>query len=254
MKTISQSPRFTATRDAPIGSHSLAADSTVRQRPGWYQLITPSDSTTALNEVVRSETWPAGVDPTIDQVCAEYAGLGVPFKWCVFPWAAPEDLPERLRARGSVHWWARGMSIATGPAPPLVRIHVEPVTARLGDAFATVYAAVWGGTETQARSTLASALASPSRAFFLASAQGRPIGIAGTLVGQGSAYLTSAGVLPDARGQGAYRAMVAFRLDALSRAGIPFAVTHAREQSSAPILERLGFRTEFRYQVHRLGP
>jgi hypothetical protein len=44
------------------------------------------------------------------------------------------------------------------------------------------------------------------------------------------------------------------RLAYLASRGIAIATTHAREATSAPILERLGFRTAFRYTVHRFDP
>jgi GNAT superfamily N-acetyltransferase len=56
------------------------------------------------------------------------------------------------------------------------------------------------------------------------------------------------------RGRGAYRALLAARLARLRALGIGLATTHAREHSSAPILERLGFETVFRHRVYQLDP
>jgi hypothetical protein len=53
-------------------------------------------------------------------------------------------------------------------------------------------------------------------------------------------------VVVEARGRGLYRALVGARLAFLHGMGIGYAVTHAREETSAPILEHLGFETLFR--------
>jgi hypothetical protein len=53
-------------------------------------------------------------------------------------------------------------------------------------------------------------------------------------------------VLPAARGRGAYRALVAARLAFLRARHVEYAVTQAREATSAPMLEHLGFETLFR--------
>jgi hypothetical protein len=55
-------------------------------------------------------------------------------------------------------------------------------------------------------------------------------------------YLDGAVTLPDARGSGAYRALVRARWDEAVRRGTPVLVTHALA-TSEPILERLGFET-----------
>jgi GNAT superfamily N-acetyltransferase len=63
-----------------------------------------------------------------------------------------------------------------------------------------------------------------------------------------SAHLLGGVVLPQHRGSGLYRALVAARLGHARARGISLATTHARESSSAPILERLGFATICRFQ------
>jgi hypothetical protein len=55
------------------------------------------------------------------------------------------------------------------------------------------------------------------------------------------------------RGRGVYRALVVARLGALASRGIPLAVTYAREASSAPMLEHMGWETVSRGLVFRLA-
>jgi FMN phosphatase YigB (HAD superfamily) len=53
--------------------------------------------------------------------------------------------------------------------------------------------------------------------------------------------------------RGVYRALVA-RLAFLRERGIAYAVTNAREATSAPMLEHLGFETLFRGACYELAP
>jgi hypothetical protein len=59
-------------------------------------------------------------------------------------------------------------------------------------------------------------------------------------------------VLESTRGQRLYRGLVAARLASLRARGMRLAVTQAREGTSAPILERLGFATLFRSKCYVL--
>lgn len=70
----------------------------------------------------------------------------------------------------------------------------------------------------------------------------------------GYGYLVGAVILEKFRGLGAYRALVQARLKDLASLEIPFAVTMAREATSAPILEKLGAETTYRAQVFRFDP
>jgi GNAT superfamily N-acetyltransferase len=83
---------------------------------------------------------------------------------------------------------------------------------------------------------------------------GRAAGTASFFLGDDSAYLTGGNVLTEFRGKGIYRALIRARLDALQALSIPLATTHAREKTSAPILEKLGFETVFRYSIYELKP
>jgi GNAT superfamily N-acetyltransferase len=76
---------------------------------------------------------------------------------------------------------------------------------------------------------------------YLAYVDGRPVGRATGSFSEHGVTLFGASVLPEARGRGAYRALVAARwADAVER-GTPLLVTQAGPMSH-PILVRLGFR------------
>lgn len=83
----------------------------------------------------------------------------------------------------------------------------------------------------------------PTEFNFLARVDGEPAATGGvSLVGEG-ARLWGASVLPEFRGRGAYRALLAARLRHAAASGAGFALTKARTGTSGPILRRLGFHS-----------
>jgi GNAT superfamily N-acetyltransferase len=84
-------------------------------------------------------------------------------------------------------------------------------------------------------------------------ASGRPIGTAGSVFFSRSVYLIGAVVLASSRGRGTYRALVSARLRHAAARGVPLATCHARAETSAPILTRLGFTTccRFRFYLYK---
>lgn len=82
----------------------------------------------------------------------------------------------------------------------------------------------------------------PERApMTLARYRGEPAGAAAAVMLPRSAFLLGAVVLPEHRGRGLYRALVAARAQQARQRGLAWLTTHAIESSSAPILARLGF-------------
>lgn len=69
---------------------------------------------------------------------------------------------------------------------------------------------------------------------------GRPVAYAGAIAGPRGLFLTGGVTLPDARGHGAYRALVRERWEEAVRRGTPALVVHA-EDASRRVLERIGF-------------
>jgi GNAT superfamily N-acetyltransferase len=69
---------------------------------------------------------------------------------------------------------------------------------------------------------------------------GRPVAYGGAIAGPRGLFLTGGVTLPDARGRGAYRALVRARWDEAVRRGTPSLVVHA-EEASRRVLERIGF-------------
>lgn len=70
---------------------------------------------------------------------------------------------------------------------------------------------------------------------------GRPVGSGGLTVAGADARLWGGVVLPEMRGRGVYRAVLAARLAYAREAGADLAVVKGRVQTSGPILRRAGF-------------
>lgn len=237
---------------APLDSPMLRADSRVITRAGWAQIVTPSAPGTLLNEVIYSQLDTDEAERVIDEVVAMYRANGHPVKWCVGPWTRPSDFGDRLAKRGFSSWDVRGMAIDTGhivQASEDVAV-VEITEENVRDYMATStrgWSIAPEQMDAELEVHLAALRARPRAAhFFAASIEGAFVGTTAVFLKGDHAYLVGAQVLAPARGRGIYRALVAARLAFLARRGITLAVTQAREATSAPILEHLGFETVFR--------
>lgn len=238
--------------DAPLGSELPAPDVRVIERPGWYQVIRPDQRDGSSNEVIRSRLAPAEADSVINKITNEYNALGVSFKWIVGPGTEPADMGERLRARGFSSWRAKGMCAPTSLALRATgALTTEEVDARTLDDFVRVMAEGWQADRAMARTDAVATLASPIHHAFMVRSRGVPIAAAGSILRARSAYLVGAVVLPEHRGVGAYRALLAARLSHARAHGRELATTWARATTSAPILEQLGFETVCTFDVYK---
>jgi GNAT superfamily N-acetyltransferase len=223
----------------------------VIERPGWLQIITPSVHNGSLNEVLFAALDEHDADAVIDAAVADYRGLGLKFRWNVAPDSAPADLGERLARRGLVGSAGRGMARSTTAAaqPDDPEIRIAEVDAATIAAFSDVTARGWELEPGPVASLHTQILAMPERRqhMFLAYHRGEPAATASYVAFPRSAYLIGGVVLPAHRGHGLYRALVLARLGHARARGIGLATSHARELSSAPILEHLGFDTICRF-------
>jgi GNAT superfamily N-acetyltransferase len=162
--------------------------------------------------------------------------------WEVGSSATPADLVERLLALGLV--WdddpvAVGM-VLTGP-PRQARpdgIEVRRVETADDALVAARIAAVAFGMDEPAPAEIDPDGRSVK---FLAYLHGEPVAQATAAFSEHGVTLFGGATLPEARGRGAYRALVAARREEASARGTPVLVTQAGRHSR-PILERLGFR------------
>jgi hypothetical protein len=240
--------------NAQKGSELPWPDTRVIQRDGWYQIITPSTRSAIANEVCVSRVSDEEIEAVIDRTCADYAAAGVPFKWFVTPESRPLDTGRRLEMRGFAGMRLRGMAIAPSAWSSSVPtdVTIDLVTRETLDEYNACFATGWkvpmpGDQER----TLLRAIEDPRFEFFLARIDGVPVGTAGMVLKPRCAYFVGGNVLEPYRQRGVYRAMLATRLARADRAGLSLAVTQAREESSAPILEKLGFESVFSAVLYR---
>ncbi len=163
--------------------------------------------------------------------------------WEVGTHATPDDLVDRLLERGLVDDptpLAVGMVLTEPPAGPLPDVVVrKAATPDEHLAAARIAAVAFGMPEPQRAPDDADD--DPHNVVYLAYVDGEPVARATGSFSERGVTLFGGATLPEARGRGAYRALVAARWDDAVLRGTPAIVTQASPMSR-PILKRLGFR------------
>lgn len=188
-------------------------------------------------------------DDDVDAVRDEIHGLlrargRTACTWEVGTHATPGDLVEQLLARGLVDDeptpLAVGMVLNEAPAQaPPADVQVRRAqTAEERLASERIAAIAFGGPEPTEPPPPSR---DPNNVVYLAYADGQPVARASAAFGEHGVTLFGGSTLPEARGRGAYRALVAARWDDAVARGTPLLVTQASPMSR-PILGRLGFR------------
>ena len=235
--------------ERPRQAYVPLPDIQVIVRPGWQQLVTPSVKRGGMNEVSLAQVAEAEADAIIDATIAQYASLGCKFVWRIGPDSSPH-LVARLAARGLVHGVACGMARSTEMASENDgHVTIERVDESNVEVYTRTMAAGWDmepGPIT-AINELVVRMPVPSHHMFLARYDGVPAATAAAAMFPRSVYLIGGVTLAAFRGRGLYRALVAARLAHARARGILLATSHARAETAAPILERLGFETLCRY-------
>lgn len=223
----------------------------------WVQTIVPGVRSFVANRVYRSVLDADEVDARIAATVAMYQARGLPLQWLVGPGARPLDLGERLLATGfrlattAAGLFARLEEIRPGLGQDVT---VEATDERtLGD-WVTIQAAGWHMPLTQAERLRAQSLrrlrsARERTLYAVGRIAGAPAGAASVDLHDGFAYLRNLVVLPEHRRKGVLRALLADLLVRLKARDMPYITAHAIEDTSAPILEAMGFERvcEIRY-------
>jgi GNAT superfamily N-acetyltransferase len=187
-----------------------------------------------------------------DQVIAEqlaYFG-DRRLEWKYYTHDRPADLPDRLRSAGLEPGVDEALMVAeiaelpTDLAPP-DGIELTAVTDEAGiDLLVQVHDQVFGDDHSTLRSRLLNQLSTAPETMtpILALAGDRPVCASRVdfHIGTEFASLWGGGTLPEWRGRGIYRAMVAFRARLAADRGYRYLRTDALP-TSEPILARLGF-------------
>jgi GNAT superfamily N-acetyltransferase len=169
--------------------------------------------------------------------------------WAVGPLSEPGDVGEQLIALGLVPnevppFAPEGTALALTRPPDLER--PADVVARPADDVTEAFRllARTNGLPEPVIDEWAAAFTAgfePERAsVYVAELGGEPVAAATALYTDAGLWLTGAGTLPEARGRGAYRALIAARWDEAVERGTP-ALTVQAGAMSRPVLERAGF-------------
>jgi len=206
--------------------------------------------------------WDFGEDRAFEVAAREaafYAGLGGGLKWKVYEHDAPANLGAALQAAGfeaAQHETFMAFDLAgtaDWPAPP-EGVEVRRIADGAGVAdFLAVHDAAFGEPGSWTVDFLASRLADPTLAIYVAYVDGEPAtgGRLEVYPGTSFAGLYGGGTIPAYRGRGVYRALVAARAAEARRLGYRTLIVDARD-TSRPILARLGFEPVARLTAWRL--
>jgi len=217
--------------------------------PGVHARITPAPSPLA-NLAGLATLTPENADAAIRSLCDTYGARGLPFGWLIGPSTTPADLPRRLEAVGFVKGVEMaGMALRDLSVPIAQEEGISVREAQEGDDSHIVHLFTAGfGLPEMVSTIFMTALRSPDgkhrTGFYLAFLDGveAPIAVAALvyLAGTPIVMLGGAATLPEYRGKGAYRALLARRLADACADGMEAAVIQAVRTTSAPICARIG--------------
>lgn len=204
---------------------------------------------------LADDTWETGVEEIRD-LLRERGRL--PFTWEIGTHATPADLAVRFLRAGMRPFdepLAIGMVMTEPPAgEPARDVEVRPVDTPEQLIAAHRIARIGFGMEPEdddpeeATRDLEAQRGLGTWASYLAYVEGEPVAQAQATFTPHGVVMNGGSTLPDARGRGAYRALVRARWDAAVERRTPALVTQAGAMSR-PILERLGFRGVCEIQI-----
>ncbi len=192
----------------------------------------------------------ASLDGLIARQVEVFAARGESFEWKLHGHDRPADLAQRLRAAGFVPESeetvviAAAASVAGEPRLP-DGVQLREVSDRSElDRIEAMEQAIWEDDRGRLGESLEAELAVDENALAVVVAEaGDAVVCAGWVRFEGGtefATLWGGGTLPGWRGQGIYRAIVAYRASLAAERGFRYLEVDASDESR-PILERLGF-------------
>lgn len=226
-------------------------DRQVRRQPRW-------PGVEHADRVIRlfSDGWTGVLWSDLDAACADaviareierFAGTRE-WEWKHYSYDKPPDLADRLRTAGFVPedeetLLAASIADLALDSPPPAGVELRPVEDEAGvDALLAVQGAVFGERNAAFGREMLGELATGQAAAVVAMAGDRPIcsGRIEFYEGTEFAGLYGGATVPDWRGRGVFRAVVAYRAALASARGYRYLQVDA-SADSRPILERLGF-------------
>ena len=209
----------------------------------------------ADGEVLIEDDWAGVVATDLDEATADaaiaghvarFAELGREWEWKHYSYDRPADLADRLLAAGFTPEPTEALLVAVIDELPTDAVlppeaSIVPVTdADTADMFVKVHNEVFDGDYTAVgRKLLAD---QENQLGFVVVAEGRPVSGARVEFSHGTEFasLWGGGTLPQWRGRGLFKALVAHRAKLARAKGFRYLQVDASDDSS-PILQRLGF-------------
>jgi hypothetical protein len=234
---------------------------TVDRRPGWLRTTSPESPREEDSCVLRCSLGAEEAEARIVETLRDHERLRLPLHWTVGPWSRPIDLEERLVRHGFLPLHEHlGMAADPRDFPPPDEggVRVEECDARGIGAWHDCQMRAWGmpaAVRAPVERRVAHDLAErPQRArYVLARIDGEPVG-AGSVTRYGdAAQLNGAAVVPAFRGRGAYKGLVLERMRLAREEGLSLVVVRCNPATSAPICDRMGFRTYCTIRTYRHG-
>jgi GNAT superfamily N-acetyltransferase len=192
----------------------------------------------------------------IDETRALIRGFGLPFMWVIDDDTRPHDLSSRLAARGvpqdeELHAMILPVSTHLDPGEAGVEIVDALRDEATYIAAEEVQCAAFGTPLVPGQhERFEEGRADAARHFFLALLDGRPAGAGWATVSGPGVMMNGGAVDPRFQGRGVYRALVAARLDLARSVGAAGLATHARPDTSGPILAAFGFCSVGTIRLH----
>ncbi len=218
--------------------------------------LVPARPIPGPNHVCLIRCAPERVDAMVDATRHVIAAHGLECLWILDPDVQPPDLAQRLAARGIV--FEEETDVMVLPAGSPLKPGDSPVEivdalrdAPTYEAAEAVEAVAFGHRAPPGwRQRFEDARTDADRHGFLALLDGQPAGAGWGTVREHGVMLNGGVVHPRFRGRGVYRALLAARMALARRAGVEGLATQARQNSSAPILARLGFTLVGHWRAH----
>jgi hypothetical protein len=233
------------------------------ETPDRYSLVASEIVTRYADDrvcIIQGPTWASVSGVRTDDVEALLADVrgrvaaGTDMTWSIGPSAEPSDLHERLQELGLGEPRDRTPILhalaATSP-PPEAPPGIDATEVRTFDDFVAAQEVRWEAFDTpperrerevpHLEAFFADAALTGAPVTFLARLDGRPAATAMSIPSPRGVFRIGGCTAEWARGRGLYRALVRARWDDAVRRGTPALVTHAKPDTSLPILAGLGF-------------
>ena len=231
----------------------LLADATGHERHDeaelrWFHTGLPDPY---LNPVLVTRLPADEADAAIDGLLADLRHRGAPFTWWLMPGSTPDDLADRLAARGLVAddaWPAMILSTdAMVDPPPVPGLEIRRVADDKGlEDYRATFAPILSSSEAFTDLLIEASRAigygpSVPEVHFVGYLEGRPVATVTLITAGGAAGLYNVTTTEQARGRGIGAAMTAAAVSESRERGLEVASLQASTMGR-PLYERLGFR------------